>query len=83
MQERLNKSRIYSRRDLAVSKTESETPEYMKKQRFSDDEIAVLQEKLKQWKFDNSWKCTCGVINEQFNFNCKCGKRKPIFNKEG
>ena len=71
MRRRLNKKKIYPRRDLEVSKTEAENLTNMK-QRFSDEKIKLLQEKLKQWKIDHSWKCICNVINDEFNLNCKC-----------
>lgn len=77
MHERVNKIRIYRLRDREVSKTEAEEPEYMKKQRFTDEEIKILQKKLEQWEIDHSWKCTCGNVNRDLEFDCKCGNRKP------
>jgi len=48
---RLNSSRI-KRFPLVddASKTESETIEHMKNQRFSDEQIKILQKKLDDWK---------------------------------
>lgn len=33
-----------------ASKTEAETPEYMRKQKFSEEKIAALQKKLADWE---------------------------------
>lgn len=77
MRKRVNSKKIYPIRDNEVSKTECETPEYMRKQRFSEEEIKIIQEKLIQWDIDNSWKCTCGGINKDLIFICPhCDRRK-------
>lgn len=51
---KLGTPRIIRNRDIEdLSKKESEQPEYMKKQRFTDGEIELLKKKLKEWKAKN------------------------------
>jgi hypothetical protein len=52
---RLNGRRIQRRPQVDdVSKTESETPEYMRNQRFSEEQIQEMQKKLDAWKKKNN-----------------------------
>lgn len=46
---RLGSKRII-RANRGASKTEAETPEFMKGQKFSDEKIKELQKKLEAWK---------------------------------
>jgi len=73
---RLNKKKIYYLRDNEVSKTEAESIDHMKRQKFSDKEIKNMQEKLVKWKINHSWKCKCGKVNEDLCFNCVCCDRR-------
>ena len=90
MRKRLNSKKIYFRRSTELSKTEADralnekSPDYMKKQRLSDEEIEILQKKIKQWEIDHSWKCSvCGKLNQDYDIVCTCcGNKKNIVNNK-
>ncbi len=71
MRKRLKKTIIYPNRSLEVSKTKAEDPEYMKKQKLSDSQVAEITKKFQEWEKNNTNICKCEKMRCAY-----CGGRK-------
>jgi rubrerythrin len=75
MNERLNKKRIYPIRAKEVSKGEADRFEG---NRLSPEQIEKIKKLQEEWELTHSWKCKCGKLNKETDFECPCcGAKKP------